>query len=195
MTDHVKHFMASSSKTALALDHIKIDTAVEILANTRQIGGRVFVLGVGGSAGNASHMVNDLRKLCGIEAYAPTDNISELTARTNDEGWETVFKEWLIISNLSPGDCIVVLSVGGGSKERNISMNLVRAIEHALDIGCPIVSIVGKPDGFAAQKSDVAIVIPYTDEKLVTPISEAFQAVVWHCMVSHPELQKKATTW
>jgi D-sedoheptulose 7-phosphate isomerase len=195
MTDHVKHFMASSSKTALSLDHIKIDTAVEILANTRQIGGRVFVLGVGGSAGNASHMVNDLRKLCGIEAYAPTDNVSELTARTNDEGWETVFKEWLIISNLSPGDCVVVLSVGGGSKERNISMNLVRAIEHALDIGCPIVSIVGKPDGFAAQKSDVAIVIPYTDEKLVTPISEAFQAVVWHCMVSHPELQKKATTW
>jgi D-sedoheptulose 7-phosphate isomerase len=195
MTDHVKHFMASCSKTALSLDHIKINTAVEILANTRHIGGRVFVLGVGGSAGNASHMVNDLRKLCGIQAYAPTDNVSELTARTNDEGWETVFKEWLKISCLSAGDCIVVLSVGGGSKERNISMNLVHAIEHALDIGCPIVSIVGKPDGYAAQKSDVAIVIPYTDEKLVTPISEAFQAVVWHCMVSHPELQEKATTW
>ena len=195
MTDHVKHFMASSSKTALSLDNIKIDTAVEILANTREIGGRVFVLGVGGSAGNASHMVNDLRKLCGIQAYAPTDNVSELTARTNDEGWETVFKEWLKISCLSAGDCIVVLSVGGGSKERNISMNLVHAIDHALDIRCPIISIVGKPDGYAAQKSDVAIVIPYTDEKLVTPISEAFQAVVWHCMVSHPDLQEKATTW
>jgi D-sedoheptulose 7-phosphate isomerase len=195
MTDHVKHFMASSSKTALALDYIKIDTAVEMLANTREIGGRVFVLGVGGSAGNASHMVNDLRKLCGIQAYAPTDNVSELTARTNDEGWRTVFREWLITSCLSPSDCIVILSVGGGSKEHNISMNLVHAIEYAKDIGCPVVSIVGKPDGYAAQYSDIAIVVPYTDEKLVTPISEAFQAVVWHCMVSHPELQKKATTW
>lgn len=195
MTDHVKHFMAASSKTALSLDYIKIDAAVELLANTRELGGRVFVLGVGGSAGNASHMVNDLRKLCGIQAYAPTDNVSELTARTNDEGWETVFKEWLRTSCLSPSDCIVILSVGGGSKERNISMNLVHAIEYAKGVGCPNIAIVGKPDGFAAQNSEVAIVIPYTDEKLVTPISEAFQAVVWHCMVSHPDLQKKATTW
>lgn len=195
MTDHVKHFMAASSKTALALDYIKIDTAVEFLGNTRELGGRVFVLGVGGSAGNASHMVNDLRKLCGIQAYAPTDNVSELTARTNDEGWETVFKEWLTTSCLSPSDCVVVLSVGGGSKERNISMNLVHAIDYAKSVGCPVVSIIGKPDGYAAQNSDVAVVVPYTDEKLVTPISEAFQAVVWHCMVSHPELQKKATTW
>lgn len=157
--------------------------------------GRLFVLGVGGSAGNASHAVNDFRKLCGIEAYAPTDNVSELTARTNDDGFDTVFEAYLKTSKLTNKDCVFVFSVGGGSEERNISMNLVKAIKYAKEVGSSVVGVVGKPDGYAALHGDHVVVIPQVNPSCVTPHSEAFQAVVWHCIVSHPMLQTCKTTW
>lgn len=157
--------------------------------------GRVFVLGVGGSAANASHMVNDLRKLCGIEAYAPTDNVSELSARTNDEGFETVFLEYLKTSKFNENDCVFILSVGGGNKEKNVSVNLINAIDYAKVVGGTVLSIVGKLDGYAVHNSDVSVVIPALNEKRITPHSEAFQAVVWHCLVSHPILQINSTKW
>jgi D-sedoheptulose 7-phosphate isomerase len=183
------------AEIAAAIDKENIESAVSFLQSRRQMGGRVFVLGVGGSAGNASHMVNDLRKLCGIEAYAPTDNVSELTARTNDEGFDTVFVEYLQLSNISHRDAIVVLSVGGGSKERNVSTGLIKAIELAVNVFAPVISIVGKDDGYAAKNSDVAIIVPQVEPSRVTPHSESFQAVVWHCMVSHPKLQINSTKW
>ena len=195
MSDHVKSFFGKISQVAEQIDTESIEDAVQLLAEAYTCKSRVFVLGVGGSAGNASHMVNDLRKLCGLEAYAPTDNVSELTARTNDEGWETVFSEWLKVSHLDALDVIVILSVGGGSRERKISMNLVNAIQYAQGIGCNIISIVGKPDGYAAKSSTVTILIPQVDPNLITPISEGYQAIVWHSMVSHPDLQVKKTTW
>jgi D-sedoheptulose 7-phosphate isomerase len=195
MSSHVESFFSKISQVAEQIDTESIEDAVQLLAEAYTTKSRVFVLGVGGSAGNASHMVNDLRKLCGLEAYAPTDNVSELTARTNDEGWETVFSEWLKVSNLDALDVIVVLSVGGGNKERKISMNLVNAIRYAQGIGCNIISIVGRSDGYAAKKSTCTILIPEVDPALVTPISEGYQAIVWHSMVSHPDLQVKKTTW
>lgn len=168
--------------------------ATELVA-LRQREGRLFVLGVGGSAANSSHAVNDFRKLCGIEAYAPTDNVSELTARTNDEGWETVFVEWLKTSRLSKNDAILVLSVGGGDAERNVSVNLVKAIDYALVVGARILGIVGKEHGYTARVGHLVVAIPVIDETLITPFSEAFQSVVWHCLVSHPVLQARPTKW
>ena len=165
------------------------------LKGVRDGGGRLFILGVGGSAGNASHAVNDFRKLCGIEAYAPTDNVSELTARTNDEGWETVFREWLKISRAKAEDALLIFSVGGGDAERGVSMNLVHAIDLARERGMAICSIVGRDQGHAARHSTHAIVIPQVDPGLVKPISEAFQGVIWHALVSHPELQIAETKW
>jgi D-sedoheptulose 7-phosphate isomerase len=195
MSEHLKSYFQKASEVAKGVDWVKADAAVDILVETRDIGGRVFVLGVGGSAGNASHMVNDLRKLCGIETYSPIDNVSELTARTNDEGWDTTFVNWLRTNRITNKDVIVVLSVGGGSKERGISMNIVHALEYAHTMGCSSIAIVGKPDGYAAQTATVPIVIPMVDPDLVTPISEGFQAVVWHGMVSDPKLQMCKTTW
>ena len=172
------------------IDKEKIEIFVNVLRSTRDVtDGRVFVLGVGGSAGNASHMVNDLRKLCGIETYAPTDNVSELTARTNDEGFDTVFVEYLRTSRITYEDTVIVLSVGGGDKDLNVSVGLIKAME------ATVVSIVGKADGYAAQNSDLAIVVPAPNSSRITPHSEAFQAVVWHCIVSHPELQIRKTKW
>lgn len=165
------------------------------LKGVRDGGGRLFILGVGGSAGNASHAVNDFRKLCGIEAYAPTDNVSELTARTNDEGWETVFREWLKTSRAKAEDALLIFSVGGGDAERGVSMNLVHAIDLARERGMAICSISGRDQGHAARHSTHAIVIPQVDPGLVTPISEAFQGVIWHALVSHPELQIAETKW
>jgi D-sedoheptulose 7-phosphate isomerase len=153
------------------------------------------VLGVGGSAGNCSHAVNDFRKLCGIEAYAPVDNVSELTARANDEGWETIFTGWLDVSRANAKDAILVLSVGGGDAERNVSMNIVRAVDMGKARGLKVFGILGRDSGHTARHGDIAIVIPMVDPALITPHSEAFQAVVWHCLVSHPALQIKKTKW
>ena len=165
------------------------------LIDLRNRGGRLFFLGVGGSAGNAGHAVNDFRKLCGIESYAPTDNASELTARTNDEGWETVFVEWLRVSKLSQNDAIFVLSVGGGSATRMVSVNLLKSIDLARERGAKVLGIVGKSDGYTYEHADVCVHIPIVSDVRITPHSEAFQAVVWHCLVSHPGLQINSTKW
>jgi D-sedoheptulose 7-phosphate isomerase len=192
----VEEYFEEVMDTAYSIDKQKVEDLATALANTRDINeGRVFVLGVGGSAGNASHMVNDLRKLCGIEAYAPTDNASEITARTNDEGFDTIFEEYLRISRFSYKDAIFVLSVGGGNEEKNVSVGLIKAIKYAREKDGTVLSIVGKPDGYAAQRSDVAVVVPIVDPARITPHSEAFQAVVWHCLVSHPKLQVNKTKW
>lgn len=177
------------------LDQKQIEQLVETLANVRKRGGRLFFLGVGGSAGNCSHAVNDFRKLAHFEAYAPTDNVSELTARTNDEGWDSVFVEWLKGSRLRSADAVFVLSVGGGSVEKNISPNLVRALQYARDIGAAIVGIVGRDGGYTAKVADACVIIPTVNPDTVTPHSEAFQAVVWHLLVSHPLLKSAPTKW
>jgi len=178
-----------------ALDIGAIEAMAEALAALRQREGRLFFLGVGGSAGNCSHAVNDFRKLCGIEAYAPTDNVSELTARTNDEGWETVFAEWLKVSKLKADDAIFVFSVGGGSLEKNISPNLVRALQYAKTVGAEVLGVVGRDGGYTAKVGDAICVVPTVNPDAVTPHSEAFQAVVWHLLVSHPALKLKQTKW
>ena len=192
--DHIDHFLDVASKIVTNISSQEISIIVELLVDVKEMGGRVFVLGVGGSAGNASHMVNDLRKLCGVEAYAPTDNVSEYSARVNDDGADTVFVEYLKTSNLTSRDCVFVLSVGGGSIERNISVCLIKAIEYARSKDSICLSIVGKKDGYAALNT-TSIVIPELDTNLVTPLSEAFQAIVWHCIVSDPALQCRKTTW
>jgi len=167
----------------------------DALAALRDGGGRLFFIGAGGSAGNCSHAVNDFRKLCGFEAYAPTDNVSELTARTNDEGWETVFAAWLKTSRLSDKDGVFVFSVGGGDLDRNVSPNIVRALELARQRSAKIFGVVGRDGGYTRKVGDHVVVIPTVDPALVTPHTEAFQAVVWHCLVSHPKLQQNATKW
>ena len=177
------------------LDQKRIEQLVETLAHVRKRGGRLFFLGVGGSAGNCGHAVNDFRKLAHFEAYAPTDNVSELTARTNDEGWDSVFVEWLKGSRLRSADAVFVFSVGGGSVEKNISPNLVRALQYARDIGAAIVGIVGRDGGYTATVADACVIIPTVNPDTVTPHSEAFQAVVWHLLVSHPLLKSAPTKW
>ena len=178
-----------------ALDIGVIDRMAEMLAALRQRGGRLFFLGVGGSAGNCSHAVNDFRKLACIEAYAPTDNVSELTARTNDEGWETVFAEWLKVSRLKADDALFVFSVGGGSLEKNISPNLVRALQYAKTVGAQVLGVVGRDGGYTAKVGDAVCVVPTVNPDAVTPHSEAFQAVIWHLLVSHPALKLRQTKW
>jgi D-sedoheptulose 7-phosphate isomerase len=180
---------------ARRIDGQQIEALAEALVQLRDRGGRLFLLGVGGSAANCAHAVNDFRKLCGIETYAPTDNVSELTARTNDEGWETVFAGWLEISRLSDRDAVLVFSVGGGNIERNVSMNIVRALERAKAVGATILGVVGRDGGYTRRVGDRVVVIPTVDDRHVTPHTEAFQAVVWHCLVSHPALQRQATKW
>jgi D-sedoheptulose 7-phosphate isomerase len=192
---HASEFFAGSAEISRSIDTDKIEALTAELVALRARQGRLFVLGVGGSAGNAGHAVNDFRKLCGIEAYSPTDNVSELTARTNDEGWETVFVEWLKVSRLDREDAILVFSVGGGNLERNISPNLVSAVRHAKHVGARVLGIVGKANGYTAEVGDVVVVIPVVRDEAITPFSEAYQAVVWHCLVSHPMLQAKPTKW
>lgn len=192
---HVSNYFEQVGEIARKIDLGRIEAMADSLAALRERGGRLFMLGVGGSAGNCAHAVNDFRKLCGIETYAPTDNVSELTARTNDEGWETVFAAWLETSRLSAKDAVLVFSVGGGNAERNVSMNIVRALELAKSRGTTILGVVGRDGGYTAKLGDPVVVIPTVDEKLVTPHAEAFQAVVWHCLVSHPKLQRQATKW
>jgi D-sedoheptulose 7-phosphate isomerase len=177
------------------LDPALCEKAVELLAAVRARGGRLFVLGVGGSAANASHAVNDFRKLAGLESYAPTDNVSELTARTNDDGWPSVFAEWLKESRLGEKDALLVLSVGGGSLEKNVSLNLVAALQLAKERRSAVLGIVGRDGGYTARVADVAIVIPTVNPANVTPHSEAFQAVVWHLWISHPTLKRAETKW
>ena len=177
------------------LDRKAIDALVELLVRVRQAGGRLFILGVGGSAGNAGHAVNDFRKLAGIEAYAPTDNISELTARINDDGWETSFAHWLEGSRLQSKDLVLVFSVGGGHREMNVSVNLVKALEYAQSVGAHIGGIVGRDGGFTAQVAHAYVVVPTISEQTVTPLAESFQAVIWHLLVSHPDIQTVDTKW
>ena len=177
------------------LDTDAIEGMAALLVRVRVDGGRLFFLGVGGSAGNCSHAVNDFRKIVGIEAYAPTDNVSELTARTNDEGWDTVFIEWLKISRLSDKDAVFVFSVGGGNLEKNVSPNLVRALQHAKSVGAAITGVVGRDGGFTATVADVCLIVPTVNADTITPHSEAFQAVIWHLLVSHPDLKASQTKW
>jgi D-sedoheptulose 7-phosphate isomerase len=192
---HVAEFFALSGAICGRIDFSKIEALAAALGAVRERGGRLFMLGVGGSAGNCSHAVNDFRKLCGIEAYSPADNVSELTARANDEGWETIFSGWLEVSRLSERDAIFVLSVGGGDVERNVSINLVRAVDFARSRRARVFGIVGREAGYTARNGDVVVVIPEVKAEWVTPLSEAFQAVVWHCLVSHPALQVRKTKW
>ena len=178
-----------------ALDRDAIEAVVAVLAASRAAGGRLFILGVGGSAANASHAVNDFRKIVGIETYAPTDNVSELTARTNDEGWATVFASWLTTSRISAADVVLIFSVGGGDAERNVSPNLVAAIDTAKAAGARVVGIVGRDGGYTAKSADACVIVPTVNVTHTTPHAEAFQAVVWHLFVSHPALKAHETKW
>lgn len=177
------------------IDAVAIENMVELLAGIARDGGRIFFLGVGGSAGNCSHAVNDFRKIVGIECYSPTDNVSELTARTNDEGWASVFVEWLKTSKLSAKDAVFVLSVGGGDLEANISPNLVLALRHAKAVGAKVTGVVGRDGGYTAQVADACVIVPTVNPETITPHAEALQAVVWHLLVSHPRLKAHQTKW
>ena len=190
-----KQHLDESIEITKAIDSGIIEKIVDLLAEVKSTGGRLFVLGVGGSAANASHVVNDFRKLAGIETYAPTDNVAELTARTNDEGWQTVFSGWLKVSKLNAKDCLFILSVGGGNKEKNVSPNLIEAIDLAKSVGARVTGIVGRDGGYTAANADICLVIPTVNPITVTPHSESFQAVVWHLMVSHPKLKANPTKW
>lgn len=193
-----QQFLAETADIAMRMSYASvelIDAAIKLLVKTRRINGRLFILGVGGSAGNASHAVNDFRKLCNIEAYAPTDNVSELTARTNDEGWETTFVEYLKGSRLDANDTVLIFSVGGGNLDANVSMNLVKAMDYAKERSADVIAIVGRADGHAMKVADVCIVIPTVYKDRITPHSESFQAVIWHLFVSHPDMQTKSTKW
>ena len=190
-----RQFLNEAKQVIDGLDVEAIERVVAILAATRSAGGRLFILGVGGSAANASHAVNDFRKIAGIEAYAPTDNVSELTARTNDEGWATVFEAWLAVSRLKPADTLLVFSVGGGNLEKNVSPNLVSALRYARQVGAKITGIVGRDGGYTATVADACVIVPTVNAAHTTPHAEAFQAVVWHLIVSHPALKQAETRW
>jgi D-sedoheptulose 7-phosphate isomerase len=192
---HTAEYLAEAAQILARLDQAAIERMAALLADLRAAGGRLFFLGVGGSAANASHAVNDFRKIAQIEAYAPTDNVSELTARTNDEGWETVFVNWLRGSRLTGRDMVFVLSVGGGDLERNISPNLVRALQYARQVGARVCGVVGRSGGYTAQVADACVIVPTVNPASVTPHAEAFQAMVWHLLVSHPALKAVETKW
>ena len=192
---YAETYLQEAVEIVRRLDATAIEKVAALLARVKADGGRVFFLGVGGSAANCSHAVNDFRKLAGIECYAPTDNVAELTARTNDEGWESVFTGWLKVSRLSPRDALFILSVGGGDAERNISPNLVSAIKLAREVGARVTGVVGRDGGFTAREADVCVVVPTVNAATVTPHSEAFQAVIWHLLVSHPLLRENQTKW
>ena len=192
---HSQTYFKEVAEIAGQIDHAGIERLVDELVALRKNEGRLFLLGVGGSAANCAHAVNDFRKLCGIEAYAPTDNVSELTARTNDEGWETVFAAWLKTSRACARDAVFVFSVGGGDAERNVSANIVAALKLAKERSLKVLGVVGRDGGYTRKVGDAVIVIPMADASRVTPHTEAFQAVVWHCLVSHPALQIQATKW
>jgi D-sedoheptulose 7-phosphate isomerase len=191
----VKAHLREAAQILEQIDESAVERLLAELVALRARAGRLFVLGVGGSAGNASHAVNDFRKICGIEAYAPTDNVSELTARVNDDGWESTFAAWLAVSKLSERDLLFVLSVGGGNREQNVSPNLVRALEYGQHVGARIAGIVGRDGGFTARVAHACVLIPTVNPAAVTPHAEAFQAVIWHLLVSHPDLQQNEMKW
>lgn len=193
--EHSDRYFDQVREIASQIDKGQIELLARRLVQVRASGGRLFFLGVGGSAGNCSHAVNDFRKLCGIESYAPTDNVSELTARINDEGWDGALAAWLRVSHLTEKDAIFILSVGGGNLERQVSVNLITAIDFAKEAGATVLGIVGRDGGYTKVRGDVVVTVPTVDAQLVTPHSEAFQAVVWHCLVSHPLLQQLPTKW
>ena len=195
MTLHSQQFFKEVSAVAGSIDVNAIEDITRELVALRERGGRLFLLGVGGSAANCSHAVNDFRKLCGIEAYTPVDNVSELTARTNDEGWDTVFAAWLRTSKANQNDAVLVFSVGGGDAERNVSANIVAGLKEAKARGLKVFGVVGRDGGYTKKVGDHVVVVPTVEASRVTPHTEAFQAVVWHCIVSHPDLQQKATKW
>ena len=191
----VQTHLAEAIRIIEQLDADRIEALAQDLVALRARGGRLFFLGVGGSAGNCSHAVNDFRKIAGIEAYAPTDNVSELTARTNDEGWHTIFAEWLRVSRLNSKDALFILSVGGGNLDKNISPNLVHAVQLAKQVGAKVLGIVGRDGGYTAQMGDAVVVVPTVNSDSITPHSEAFQAVIWHLLVTHPDVKASQTKW
>ncbi|MCK1737091.1 SIS domain-containing protein [Bradyrhizobium sp. 138] len=192
---YAAQYMRESADIIAKMDVAPVEKMADLLATVKAEGGRIFFLGVGGSAGNCGHAVNDFRKIVGIESYAPTDNVSELTARTNDEGWATIFAEWLKVSKLRANDAIFVFSVGGGNLEKNISPNLVTALKLAKSVGTKIMGVVGRDGGYTATVADACVIVPTVNPDNVTPHSEAFQAVVWHLLVSHPKLKANQTKW
>jgi D-sedoheptulose 7-phosphate isomerase len=192
---YAETYLQEASEIIRRLDAAAIERVASLLARIKADGGRLFFLGVGGSAANCSHAVNDFRKIADIECYAPTDNVAELTARTNDEGWESVFAEWLKVSRLSVRDALFIMSVGGGNVERNISPNLVCAIQLAKKVGAKVIGVVGRDGGFTARAADACVIVPTVNEETITPHSEAFQALVWHLLVSHPLLKENQTKW
>ena len=192
---HTKSFLTEVKRICEDISCDSIEGMVDELIALRARKGRLFLIGVGGSAGNCSHAVNDFRKLCGIEAYSAADNISELTARANDEGWDTIFSGWLEASNLNSPDAILIFSVGGGDIERHVSTNIVKAVNFAKSRGTKVLGIVGNDNGYTALHGDVVVIVPQVNASRITPLSEAFQSVVWHCLVSHPELQIRQTKW
>lgn len=195
MSEYTSRYISEATAILESLDQATIERMVDILMTTRTEGGRLFILGVGGGAGHASHAVNDFRKIAGIESYAPTDNVSELTARVNDDGWDTSFAAWLRGSRLRKHDTVLVFSVGGGNREKNISTNIVKALELAQERGARIIGVVGRDGGYTAQAGDAVVVIPVISADTVTPHTEAFQAVVWHLIVSHPRLKENEMKW
>lgn len=194
-SQYTSQYLDEAVQIISRLDRGQINAMVRIIADIRSGGGRLFFLGVGGSAGNCSHAVNDFRKIAGVECYAPTDNVSELTARINDDGWDTVFANWLRGSRLGPKDGIFVFSVGGGSLEKNISPNLVRALELAKQVGAKVIGVVGRDGGFAAKVADACVIVPVVNDGTITPHTEAFQAVIWHLIVTHPDLKAHEMKW
>ena len=195
MENHIKNYFNNVSQISELIDQDKISEIIDLLEKIRINKGRIFFLGVGGSAANCSHAVNDFRKLCNIESYCPLDNVSELTARINDESWDFSLVEWLKVSNLSSNDCLFVMSVGGGNIEKKVSLNLVNAVDYGLSLNCKVTGIVGRDGGYLKKKSKFVCVVPAINEALTTPLTESFHAVVWHCIVSHPIMQKNATKW
>jgi D-sedoheptulose 7-phosphate isomerase len=191
----IQEYLDEAIGVAKQIDKNAVDKMVRVLVETRQRGGRLFILGVGGGAGNASHAVNDFRKIVGLEAYAPTDNVSELTARTNDDGWISVFEGWLRTSRLCKNDLILVFSVGGGNVQKNVSPNLVSALKYARDMQAQIIGVVGRDGGYTAQVADACVIIPTVNPDHITPHTEAFQAIIWHLLVSHPDLKATQTKW
>ncbi len=191
INDHLEE----TADIANRIDRSQVQDVINCIKKIKDKNGRIFFLGAGGSAGNASHAVNDFRKLCNIESYAPTDNVSELSARVNDEGWETVFSEWLKVSRLRENDLLFIFSVGGGNKEKSVSVNLIHAIDYAKNIGSKVVGIVGRDGGYTYKNSNACVLIPNINTKSVTPHAEAFQAVVWHLIISHPDIKVNQTKW
>lgn len=195
ISKHIDNYLSDTAKIAGLIDKSAIEKMARILLETKERHGRVFILGVGGGAGNASHAVNDFRKIAGIEAYAPTDNVSELTARANDDGWASIFVNWLKVSRLTKDDCLLVFSVGGGDQEKNISPNLVSALNYAKEVGSKIIGIIGRDGGHTAKVADAAVIVPVVNKETITPHTESFQAVIWHMLVSHPAIKAFEMKW